>query len=192
MTFLLLAGCGGKGAGQAKGGVGANVLTFSWNKDIGDLNPHLYLPSQMFAQAMVYEPLVKYAHGGKSEPCLAESWSVSPDGSDINAPAAKKNFDAVLANAKRHEWLELINQIGGTEAVDEHTFKITFKNPYYPALQELSLFRPLRFLAPSAFPDSGNTAEGIKKPVGTGPWVLKPAHEGGDRPENRRGAGEHR
>lgn len=193
LTLLILtAGCGGgKTAGDA---AKAKSLTFSWSKDIGDLNPHQYSPSQMFAQAMVYESLVKYAEGGKIEPCLAESWTISPDGreytfklrrgvkfsdgSAFDARVAKKNFDAVLANAKRHEWLELINQIKDTEAVDDYTLKVVFKNAYYPALQELSLIRPLRFLAPAGFPDSGKTSEGIKKPIGTGPWVLSEYKKG--------------
>lgn len=163
-------------------------LTFSWAKDIGQLNPHLYGINQMFAQAMVYEPLVKYGENGKIEPCLAESWQISPngkeytfklrqgvkfsDGSDLDAKAVKMNFDAVLANKNRHAWLELINQIQDTQVVDDHTFKIIFSHPYYPALQELALVRPLRFLAPAGFPDNGNTYEGIKEPIGTGPWVL--------------------
>jgi len=184
----LLAGCGGSEEKTTGENAKPKELTFSWDKDIGDLNPHLYSPNQMFAQNMVYEPLVTYAEGGKIKPCLAEKWDISPDGkeitfylrkgvkfsdgTDFNAEVAKQNIDAVLANAERHSWLELVNQIEKTEVVDNHTLKIYLKNAYYPALQELSLIRPLRFLAPSGFPDSGKTSEGIKKPIGTGPWVL--------------------
>ena len=188
LSLLLIcfafSGCGKEEAKTEKG----NTLTFSWSKDIGDLNPHLYGINQMFAQAMVYEPLVKYGENGKIEPCLAESWEISPDGkeytfklrqgvkfsdgSNFDAKAVKMNFDAVLANKTRHAWLELINQIKDTQVVDDHTFKIVFQNAYYPALQELALIRPLRMLAPAGFPDDGNTANSIKKPIGTGPWVL--------------------
>lgn len=179
-----LAGCTSKEAATT----GGKTLTLSWSKDIGNLNPHLYGINQMFAQAMVYESLVQYGENGKMVPCLAESWTISEDGkeyvfnlrrgvkfsdgSDFNAGVVKKNFDTVLANKNRHEWLDLINQIASTQVVDDYTFKITFKNAYYPALQELALIRPLRFLALSGFPDDGNTFNGIKKPVGTGPWVL--------------------
>lgn len=181
-----ISGCGG-GGGENKSGTDTGTLNASWNTDIGDLNPHIY-SSQMFAQGMVYEALVKYGQGGKIEPWLAESWTISPDGreytfklrrdvkfsdgSPFNAQAAKKNFDAVLANAKRHDWLEMIGQIKEITEVDDHTIKITFKNPYYPALQELALIRPIRFLAPTGFPDSGDTSQSIKAPIGTGPWVL--------------------
>lgn len=164
------------------------TLTFSWAKDIGDLNPHMYGINQMFAQAMVYEPLVRYGENGKVEGALAESWDISEDGkeytfhlrkgvkfsdgSEFNADAVKMNFDAVLGNRERHSWLGLIDEIKDTQVIDESTFKVVFKNAYYPALQEFGLIRPLRFLAPSGFPDDKNTAVSIKKPIGTGPWVL--------------------
>lgn len=186
--FMLLngltIGCGGQGA-QAPANL--KTLTISWPKDIGEMNPHLY-NSEMFAQTMVYDSLVQCSNDGRIVPGLAESWRISPDGreylftlrkgvkfsdgTDFNAAAAKKNFDAVLANKQSHSWLELIKQIKAIEVIDEYTFKMTLNNAYYPALQELALIRPLRFLAPSAFPDNGNTADTIKKPIGTGPWVL--------------------
>lgn len=170
------------------------TLTYAWPANVGPLNPHLYAPNQMFAQAMVYEGLVAYAEGGRIVPWLAESWTLSPDGraytfrlrdgvafSDgmpFDAPAAKLNFDAVLANRKRHEWLELAAQIDGAEALDARTLRLTLKNAYYPAIQELALIRPFRFLSPAAFPESGRTAEGIKAPAGTGPWKLIETRKG--------------
>ncbi len=166
----------------------SDTLVYSWSSNVGELNPHMYSPNQMFAQAMVYEPLVKYSEGGTVIPWLAEKWQISADGktytftlrkdvlfsdgTPFNAEAVKKNFEAVLANGERHKWLELVAQIDKAEAVDSHTFRLTMKNAYYPTLQELCLIRPLRFMSPVAMPEDGNTANGIKKAVGTGPWVL--------------------
>ncbi|AYB37703.1 nickel ABC transporter substrate-binding protein [Brevibacillus laterosporus] len=167
----------------------SKALTFSWSGDIGDLNPHTYFPNQWFSQAMVYESLVYYGEGGELKPWLAQSWDVSKDGKEyvfhlrkdvtfsdgslFNATIVKKNFDTVLANAPQHEWMELINQIKSTEVVDEFTFKLNLKKPYYPTLQELTYIRPLRFVGEAAFPDSQNTfKDGLKAPIGTGPWVL--------------------
>lgn len=191
LLVSLVAGCGSK-SGQAP--ATEKVLNFSWAKDIGALNPHMYNPNQMFAQALVYESLVQYSDTGKIVPWLAASWTISPDGKEyiftlrkdvkfsdgsaFNAAAVKKNFDAVLANGKRHDWLAFIRQIKETQVIDDYTFKLVLKDAYYPVLQELALIRPLRFLAPAAFPDSGNTGEGIKKPVGTGPWVLSEYKQG--------------
>lgn len=171
-----------------------DTLVYSWSSNVGELNPHMYSPNQMFAQAMVYEPLVKFAAGGKVIPWLAEKWTISPDGkvytftlrkgvtfsdgTPFNAQAVKKNFDAVLANRDRHKWLEFVAQIDKTEAVDSQTFRLTMKNAYYPTLQELCLIRPMRFMSPAAMPDDGNTSKGIKKAVGTGPWVLVETKKG--------------
>ncbi|WNC12272.1 nickel ABC transporter substrate-binding protein [Brevibacillus brevis] len=172
-----------QGASPAEKGV-----TISWPRDIGQMNPHTYNPSQLFAQSMIYEPLVSYKEGGKLEPLLAESWSISKDGKEytftlrknvkfsdgtpFTAAIVKKNFDAVMSNPKLHSWLGVINVLDKTEVVDEHTFKMILKKPYYPTLQDLSLVRPVRFLGEAGFPDDGDTSKGVKKPVGTGPWLL--------------------
>lgn len=191
LLVSLAAGCGSQTSKETSK---EKVLNFSWAKDVGPLNPHLYSPNELFAQAMVYEPLVQYTGDGKIIPWLAESWTVSSDGKEyifklrkdvkfsdgtvFNAAAVKKNFDAVLANGKRHDWLAFIRQIKETQVIDDSTFKLVLKDAYYPVLQDLALIRPIRFLAPSQFPDSGNTAEGIKQPVGTGPWMLSEYKQG--------------
>lgn len=162
-------------------------LAFSWPLNVGPLNPHLYSPNQMFAQAMVYEPLVRYRADGTVGPWLAASWDVSEDGrvytfalredvtfsngEPFDAAAAKANFDAILANRSRHAWLELANQIVSAEVAGPHLLRLTLKDAYYPVLQELALPRPFRFIAPSQFV-AGGTKDGIAAPVGTGPWML--------------------
>lgn len=162
-------------------------LNFSWSSNAGPLNPHLYSPNQMYAQAMLYEPLVHYGDDGSAVPWLAERWEISSDGNaytfflrpgvvfsdgtPFDAKAVKMNVDTVLANAGRHTWLDMINQIESCEIVDAMTVRLNLKNAYYPMLQELALIRPLRFLSPSAFPKDGDTSKGIVAPIGTGPWV---------------------
>ncbi|WP_394138906.1 nickel ABC transporter substrate-binding protein [Cytobacillus oceanisediminis] len=165
-----------------------NMLTFAWPRDIGEVNPHIYNPSQLFAQSMVYEPLVSYQDGGELKPHLAESWEISEDGKEylfhirqdvkftdgtsFNAEIVKKNFDAILANVDLHSWLGFISKIDQTEVIDEYTFKLTLTESYYPTIQELAVVRPVRFLGEAGFPQDGDTSKGIEKPVGTGPWVL--------------------
>lgn len=161
------------------------TLTYSWPTNAGPLDPRGYSPNQMYAQAMVYEPLVRYTPQGTLEPWLATHWTVSPDGktytftlrdgvqfsdgSPFNAAAAKANLDAVLSNSQRHQWMELVSTLERVEAPDEHTLVLTLKHPYYPTLMELAQVRPLRFGAPDA--KAG-------KPVGTGPWVLTQTRRG--------------
>jgi nickel transport system substrate-binding protein len=165
-----------------------SMVTFAWPRDIGEMNPHIYNPSQLFAQSMVYEPLVSYQEGGELKPHLAESWKISEDGKEylftlrqgvtftdgtsFNAEIVKKNFDAILKNAQTHSWLGFISKIDQTEAVDEYTFKLTLTEPYYPTIQELAVVRPVRFLGEAGFPQDGDTSKGVEKPVGTGPWIL--------------------
>ncbi|MEK5530708.1 nickel ABC transporter substrate-binding protein [Viridibacillus sp. FSL R5-0468] len=186
-----ITGCSNKAKEQDNASVKdqSKVVTFSMTGDIGDLNPHTYFPNEFFSQAMVYESLVYYGKGGGIQPWLAESWDISKDGkeyvfhlrkdvefsdgSKFNAAIVKKNFDTILDNRKQHEWVELINQIKNTEALDEYTFKLTLNNSYYPTLQELTYIRPLRFVGEAAFPDSQDTfKDGLKSQIGTGPWVL--------------------
>lgn len=173
---------------SSNGSSQAKSITMSWPRDIGTMNPHTYNPSQLFAQSMLYEPLVSYQENGKLEPALAESWTISDDGktytfklrqgvkfsdgTDFNAGIVKKNFDAVMKHKDTHSWLGVVNVIAKTEAVDDHTFRLTLTEPYYPVLQDLSVVRPFRFLGEAGFPDNGDTSEGIKEPVGTGPWML--------------------
>lgn len=162
-------------------------LSFSWPMNVGPLNPHLYSPNQMFAQNMVYEPLVRYSADGTVGPWLAQSWDASSDGKTytfklrqdvkfsndeiFDAAAVKANIDAVLKNRARHSWLELANQIVSAEVVAPFTVRIVLKDAYYPLLQELALPRPFRFVAPSQF-RNGGTVDGIAAPIGTGPWKL--------------------
>lgn len=165
-----------------------DTIIFSCLSNVGPLNPHLYSPNQMFAQSMVYEPLVKLKPDGSIGPALAEKWAISDDGlhytfylrrdvrfSDgepFNAEAVAKNFEAVMGNAERHKWLGVTGKIAGFEAVGPYEFKLTLNSPYYPCLEDLSLPRPFRMLSPAAFPDDGDTSKGIKTPAGTGPWRL--------------------
>lgn len=165
-----------------------NMLTIAWARDVGEMNPHVYNPSQLFAQSMVYEPLVSYGAGGELKPSLAESWKISEDGkvytfhlrqdvkfsdgTSFNAEIVKKNFDTILNHMELHSWLGFLSKIASTEVIDEHTFKMTLTEAYYPTIQELAVVRPVRFLGEAGFPENGDTSKGIVKPVGTGPWIL--------------------
>lgn len=160
-------------------------LLYASTKDIRDINPHLY-GGEMAAQNMVFEPLIVNTDKG-IVPCLAERWEISEDGkaytfylrkdvrftdgAPFNSTAVKINIDAVVANLQRHAWLELVNQIDHGEVVDEFTYKLILKNPYYPTLEELALTRPFRFISPLCFINEG-TKEGVTGYSGTGPWVL--------------------
>ncbi|KNZ41141.1 nickel ABC transporter substrate-binding protein [Acetobacterium bakii] len=161
------------------------ALNYACTKDIRDINPHLY-SGEMSAQNMVFEGLTKN-EGGEVKPALAESWEISDDGLEytfhlrenvtftdgapFNAEAVKLNMDAIVGNLERHAWLDMVNEIKENVVVDEHTFKLVLKHPYYPTLVELGLTRPFRFISPNCFVN-GTTKDGVNGYIGTGPWVL--------------------
>ncbi|MGH2319318.1 nickel ABC transporter substrate-binding protein [Planococcus sp. SE5232] len=190
--FVVIAGCSNNDAASqsSEGAEGAPTsIVMSWPRDIGSMNPHVYNPSQLLTQSMIYEPLVSYEEGGELKPHLAESWTISEDGleytfklrenvkftdgSSFNASIVKKNFDTIMENKNSHSWLGVINVLEKTEVIDEQTFKMVLSEPYYPAIQDLAVVRPVRFLGESGFPEDGDTSKGITEPVGTGPWVLE-------------------
>ncbi len=185
----LLFGCTNASDASMPKGEDDNILVIAWPRDVGEMNPHVYNPSQLFAQSMMYEPLVSYQDGGELKPHLAESWEISDDGkvytfhlrqdvkfsdgTNFNAEIVKKNFDAILNNVELHSWLGFITKIDRTEVIDENTFKLTLTEPYYPTIQELAVVRPVRFLGEAGFPEDGDTAKGVVEPIGTGPWILE-------------------
>ncbi|WP_307893938.1 nickel ABC transporter substrate-binding protein [Bacillus swezeyi] len=189
LLSTVLIGCTNAGEESTAKRENDNMLTIAWPQDVGEMNPHVYNPSQLFAQSMVYEPLVSYQDGGDLKPHLAESWDISKDGkvytfhlrkgvkfsdgTSFNAQIVKKNFDTLLKNVELHSWLGFITKIDRTDVIDENTFQLTLKEPYYPTIQELAVVRPVRFLGEAGFPEDGDTSKGIVKPVGTGPWVLE-------------------
>lgn len=198
MLMLTFAGCGSQTSEQSGSSAEApqdakdDTLVMCYADDIGILNPHTY-DGKMFAQDWVYEGLTAFSDN-KVVPSLAESWDISEDGkvytfhlregvvysdgTPFNAASAKKNFDAVLLHRDRHNWMESLNQIADVKAIDDKTLQITLENAYYPFLQEMTFIRPVRFCADATFPASGDTAEGIEKPIGTGMWMLKEHKDG--------------
>lgn len=172
----------------------AATLTYSWPANIGPLNPHRYSPNELFAQHQVYEGLVRIAANGSIQPWLASDWSISEDGriytfslredvrfsdgTPFNADAVVANFNAVLNRRENHDWLGLIAAIDRVEATQTHEVAIHLTGPYYPILPELALIRPVRFIAPSAMPEDGDTWSGMRAPVGTGPWQLVESRRG--------------
>lgn len=153
----------------------------------GNLNPHLYSPNQMYAQMMLYQSLVRF-DGKKFVGEIAKSWKISKDGktytfflkdnlvfsdgSPLDAYAIEANFNAILDNKARHLWLGITQKIAYAKALDSKTFELKLATPYIATLNELSLPRPFRFIAPNAMINN-STKNGIKAPIGSGAWILK-------------------
>lgn len=175
------------GTTAADGKTTDEELVLAMPIDIGTGNGHDY-SSPMYVQDWLYDPLTKW-EDNQVKPGLAESWDISEDGTeytfhlrknvkftdgtDWDAEICKKNMDAVLLHQADHSWLETLNKITDVEIVDDMSVKVTISSPYYPLLQELSLVRPMTFMAEAAFPESGDTYEdGIEAAIGTGKLKL--------------------
>merc|ERR1719446_72123 len=90
-----------------------------------------------------------------------------------------------------HDWYGMPGAIESWTAVNELTFKVTFKTFYEAALRELTFIRPFRMSSPRALPNIANgfiscgaykngaarvfgayTCAGVSAPIGTGPYKV--------------------
>ncbi|SNS07113.1 nickel transport system substrate-binding protein [Anaerovirgula multivorans] len=201
LLISLLVGCssGGKGEtsssdinGNGNNGpkeINTDELIYVNFRDIRDLNPHIY-GGELFAQNLLFEGLVMITDEG-IQPWLAKDWDISDDGrtytfhirqgvtfSDghkFDAHAVEANMQAVYDNYDRHGWLESIRLLDSFSAIDEYTFEMKLKEPYYPLLTELAVTRPFRFISPNCF-INGTTKDGVDGLIGTGKYVLTENH----------------
>ncbi len=179
----------------------AKTLKLPLARASGNLDPQRYVG--VFAvQDMIFDPLVDYTRGGKIEPALAESWTISDDarvftfklrpnvsfsdGEPWNADAMKWNLERWIPKAD-YNWLRISANFEKLEIIDPMTVAVHFKEPTPTGLVEFSYVRPVRFLSPKAVAADGS----YKDPIGTGPWkVEKDTPEGTDLVPNEKYWGE--
>ncbi len=134
----------------------------------------------------VSEGLVRFKHGTtEPEPCLATSWTISPDGltytfklrngvkfhdgTPLDAQAAAfsflrqmdKSIPAHLPDATFAYWSAMFNMITAVEVVDPMTLRLRLREPNAPLLASLCI--PAAHLISPKFIDQ-------RHPVGTGPF----------------------
>ncbi|MGH3753642.1 MAG: ABC transporter substrate-binding protein [Pseudonocardiaceae bacterium] len=186
---LLVSATACSGAGGGNRGVegpvsGGGTLRIALGQAEADLNIFDFKTHSFNVLDQLYEPLVRYGPNGTLQPALAERWDVSEDGltSTFHLRGGVlfsdgTPFTAEVAKADMQRWIgnpdnSFIGIATNTESIDtpdERTLVLRLKQPYYPALQELSFVRPVRFPSPTAFDASGT----FVKPVGTGPYKLE-------------------
>ncbi|MFC0531833.1 ABC transporter substrate-binding protein [Phytohabitans kaempferiae] len=185
VLVLSLAACGGgaPAGGPDTGAVPAGgTLRVAIGQPEADLNGLEYKTHAFNVLDQIYEPLVRYGPRGEVLPGLAERWEVSPDGLTLTFHlrggvtfSDGEAFTAPVARTDMERWigdtpfLGISRQTSAIEAPDERTLVLRLKGPYYPALQELTLMRPVRFRSPASFDAAGN----YLKPVGTGPYQVE-------------------
>jgi peptide/nickel transport system substrate-binding protein len=136
----------------------------------------------------VDDPLVWQPTAGKFVPGLAESWTISPDGTvytlklrkdvkfhdgtPFNAAAVKFTFDRIMDPATKSQTaFSLMGPYDSSEVVDDYTINVKFKQPYAPFLNSLSLSY-LSPQSPTAVKAAGKDY-GVTSLVGTGPYKFK-------------------
>ncbi len=181
VVLLLLPACGQKGERNP------NTFVVSSIGDARRLNPVIANDSASGTiNDQIFNGLVKYDKDIKLIGDLAERWDVSPDGRTITFHLRKgvewhdgapftaedclftyqKLMDPKVATPYSSSYMD----VAKANVVDKFTFRVTYKEPFSPALESWSMG-----VIPKHLLDGKdlNTAEFNRKPVGTGPYKLK-------------------
>ena len=142
----------------------------------------------MIVEKHIFEGLIAYDENMNIVPVLAESWSVSEDGTEytfklrkgvvfhdgtpFNAYAVKKTFDYILTHNVAYRKKLFEPYIKSVEVVDDYTVKFVLKFPFAPFLNFLC-HPAAMIMSPKAIEKYDDPSELSKHPVGTGPFKLK-------------------
>jgi peptide/nickel transport system substrate-binding protein len=178
---LLLTGC------QSSSKPAPATLIFARGADAQKLDPADVDDGESIKVLVnICQGLVRFKHATTEvEPCLATSWTISPDGlaytfklregvhfhdgTPLNAEAAAFSFRRQLdkahparpADATFAYWAAMFNMIAAVEVVDPMTLRIHAREPHAPLLASLCI--PAAHLISPKFLDQ-------RHPVGTGPF----------------------
>lgn len=137
-------------------------------------------------QAFIYNGLVKYDKNIKLTGDLAESWDISPDGLTITFHLRKNvrwhdgkpytsadamfSYEFMIDPKTPTPYSGDFLKVAKAEAPDPYTFKVTYKEPFAPALASWGLKQlPAHLLKGKDVRKSPLN----RKPVGTGPYILE-------------------
>lgn len=189
LAITALTGCGGAQTGGTSSSGNGKTFIFAQSADPRGLDP-AFVDDGESAKVMcnIYEGLVKYGDDNTNiEPCLAESWDISEDGTeytfklkegvkfhdgtDFNADAVVKSVERQLPpNATDDMPYASFTYDGvkSVEAVDDHTVKFTLESPNTPFLANLAMTLAAPIVSPAALDKNGGNLN--EAPVGTGPF----------------------
>ncbi|WP_107758934.1 ABC transporter substrate-binding protein [Dickeya sp. Secpp 1600] len=134
----------------------------------------------------VFDVLIRVDKTGtKLEPGLAQSWTVSPDGTVYTFTLREARFsdgspvtaqDAVFSltrirDSKESLWRDSYSIIDKLAAPDAHTLVVTLKSPSAPFLSQLAL--PNASVLPEKIVHSLGEETFAEKPIGSGAFVIK-------------------
>lgn len=173
---------------EAAGGpVEGGTLVVAISADPGHLNPAITTSGGTHtASELIYNGLVELDDNGELEPGLAKSWEITEDGAvytftlqddvvwhdgtPFTADDVVFSFNEVLLNFHSRTAASVGNAIELIEAPDPSTVVFTFKQPYAPLLQQLSVTEA-PIVAKHIYEGSDpNENPANLEPVGTGPF----------------------
>ena len=186
-TFaLLLAACTGQPTSSAPQ---AHTLVVGATLEPPTMNPSAS-PAASIPQLLlynVYETLVKMNADGKLVPLLAQAWKVSDDrtvytfqlnpaakfasGTPVTAQAVVTSFNRIKTETVASPLVEQMKVVKSTEAVDDHTVKVTLTQPSNLWLYDISSTAGIVY-------DPDGLATLDTQPAGSGPFVLQRWNKG--------------
>jgi peptide/nickel transport system substrate-binding protein len=196
-SLLLLSACGGSAgpgddAGEPQSGGDLKLAFRSDNTKLVSLDPFqvYWIEHRSVIRSLADSLTDQDPETGEVVPWLAESWEINDDatefvfnlrddvtfsnGEEFNAEAVKTAFDA---NAELAEELPTtfgrayIEGYTSTEAVDEHTVKVTFDVPNAAFLQATATTN-LAILAPESY-EKDVEERNLGDYIGSGPFTLE-------------------
>lgn len=136
--------------------------------------------------SMLFNGLVKYDKDLNLVGDLARSWDISADGMEIvfhlredarwqdgvpfSARDVEYTYQRLIDPAVRTPYGGDFERVRSLEAVDEHTVKVTYKEPFAPALGSWGMYMMPRHILER---EDLNTTPYARRPVGLGPYVFK-------------------
>lgn len=166
---------------EAANGEYKDTLIWAQGADVTSLDPHqgketpaVQVTDQIFDTLTVVNTAT-----GEVDPLIAESWDQTSDtsytfkirqgikfhdGSDLTAEDVKFSLDRAIASAAVSYIVDFIDTV---TVVDDYTVDITTKEPYAPAIRNLSV--PFSAIVPKALVEADEEAFKTS-PVGSGPY----------------------
>lgn len=162
------------------------TLTIGIAKEPAKLNPVL-IPG-VFGEAVagsIFDTLVSFKEDASNPaPALAESWTISEDGTiytfklrkgvkfhngaDFTAKDVKYTIEAVKNPDNASPSKEFLDPIASVEILDDYTVKLTLNAPYAPLM--LALGSATLGILPADYAAELGMDDFDRKPVGTGPY----------------------